>query len=1495
MITCTVATTASIAVTLACPTAPSATGGLITYTGTVRNSGNVTLNNVIVVDSQSVPSTVLTVPSLAPGVSANFSASFTAPTDACSVRSTVTASGRDACTETVVTDSKSATCPLVSAPSIVVTQVCPESPALPAGLLTYRGTVRNGGNITLTNVVVLNSLSGATPVFTTATLAPGEVVSFTGSYLAPTNVCSTTSSSTATGRSICGVTVTHTVSATCPILTAPQIAVTAACPATPIVPGSVLTYSGTVRNAGNITLTNVVLVSDRPAPNTRVFTAATLAPGASAPYTASFTVPPTDCSVATTVAATGQDLCTGAPTANSAVITCTVATTPSIAVTLACPAVTAVTGGLITYTGTVRNSGNITLMNVVVVNSQSVPNTVLTVPSLAPGVSANFTASFTAPTDACSVTGTVTASGRDACTETIVNDSKSATCPLITVPSIVVTKVCPESPAVPGGLLTYSGTVRNTGNITLTNVVVLNNLSGATPVFTAATLAPGAQANFTGSYLAPTNVCSTTSSSTATGRSICGVAVTSTVSATCPIVTAPQIAVTAACPATPIVPGSVLTYSGTVRNVGNITLTNVVVVSDRPAANTTVFTAATLAPGASAPYTASFTVPPTDCSVATTVAATGKDLCTGATIANSAVITCTVATTASIAVTLACPSVPSVTGGLITYSGTVRNSGNVTLNNVAVVDSQSVPSTVLTVPSLAPGVSANFTASFTAPTDACSVSSTVTARGSDACTETIVTDSKSATCPLVTAPRITVTQNCPVDPLSPGGVVTYSGSVRNAGNITLSNVVVTSGGSGVTPPSITNTILWVDDALPAGAIPSGVGEAWNWISSNPSPFSGTKAHQSDIVTGMHKHAFDYATDPFPVNLGDVLVTYVYLDPANVPSEVMLEWSDGSFEHRAFWGADMINLGRRGTISRRDMGPLPAVGQWVRLEVPANAVGLEGHALRGMAFTLYGGRATWDASGKAGQTTTPPPPTGTVVFTAATLAPGAVADFTASYTLPVNSGCSFTSTLTASAADTCTGTPVTANVSTTCPLVTIPAITVTQTCPPTPVLQGGILSYSGTVSNAGNITLTNVVVFNNRPADHTVVFTAASLAPGAAANFTGSYEVPINCCVVWSTATATGQDTCVGTTVTDTDTTTCTVLTTPNIVVTKVCPPTAVQPGDVLHYSGTVSNAGNITLVNVTVVNTQPSAGSTVLEPITLAPGESVSYYASYLVPPDFCGTDTVTAQGLDVCTFAAAMNSMTTTCPIITTPRIAVRKNCPAQPTPRGGVFTFTGTVSNPGNVTLTNVTVVNNYQADCYSRTNGPVIGPITLAPGDSVDFSGSYTAPWSCCEIMDTLTASGQGRCSGTRVTATATQICPLLSSPRITVTRLCPPSPVPVGGVFAYSGSVSNAGDVVLTNVYVLSSKPNANTTVLGPIALAPGETQGFSGSYTVAAGSDPALDTVTARGMDDCQGLTVTASANCHGPIQGLAISSVTIVNGTATVTWSATPGTTYRLQ
>ncbi len=124
------------------------------------------------------------------------------------------------------------------------------------------------------------------------------------------------------------------------------------------------------------------------------------------------------------------------------------------------------------------------------------------------------------------------------------------------------------------------------------------------------------------------------------------------------------------------------------------------------------------------------------------------------------------------------------------------------------------------------------------------------------------------------------------------------------------------------------------------------------------------AHRSPSNRGLHQHYFEGATETMHVLRGDGLIAYVYLDPADPPREVMLQWNDGSWEHRAYWGEDLIAWGSNDTPSRRHMGGLPPTGAWVRLEVPANTVQLEGRDVNGMAFTLFGGSAVWDHAGKA---------------------------------------------------------------------------------------------------------------------------------------------------------------------------------------------------------------------------------------------------------------------------------------------------------------------------------------------------------------------------------------------------------------------------------------------------------------------------------------------------------------------------------------------------
>ena len=236
--------------------------------------------------------------------------------------------------------------------------------------------------------------------------------------------------------------------------------------------------------------------------------------------------------------------------------------------------------GAITFTGTVTNCGNNTLVGVTVTNFVNGGQSHVTfINTLITNQVASFSGSWI-PSNAClASTATFVAQGVDQFTThpRTVTASANTTCSDVLTPGIKVTKTCPVNPVGPGQMLTFSGTVSNTGNVMLTNIIVLNSQPAPnTPVFTRATLAPGEVVSFNGSYTAPAS-CSVDDTLTATAASRCGVLVASTATATCPILTTPRLAMTFLCPTNPIVPGSVVTYTGSVSNSGNVILNNVTV------------------------------------------------------------------------------------------------------------------------------------------------------------------------------------------------------------------------------------------------------------------------------------------------------------------------------------------------------------------------------------------------------------------------------------------------------------------------------------------------------------------------------------------------------------------------------------------------------------------------------------------------------------------------------------------------------------------------------------------------------------------------------------------------------------------------------------------------------------------------------------------------------------------------------------------------------
>jgi YD repeat-containing protein len=165
----------------------------------------------------------------------------------------------------------------------------------------------------------------------------------------------------------------------------------------------------------------------------------------------------------------------------------------------------------------------------------------------------------------------------------------------------------------------------------------------------------------------------------------------------------------------------------------------------------------------------------------------------------------------------------------------------------------------------------------------------------------------------------------------------------------------------VAPPSLPGTdTVWIDDAIPTGA---GTVGTWTWDTTQKA--SGTQSHYDAAVSGGHQHYFYNASQGLTVNSGDKLFAYVLINPCSPPREIMLHWYGyGSWEHRAYWGENLISGGSDGTPSRFPMGQLPPAGQWVRLEVPAESVGLVGATVVGMSFSAYDGHAWFDRAGKS---------------------------------------------------------------------------------------------------------------------------------------------------------------------------------------------------------------------------------------------------------------------------------------------------------------------------------------------------------------------------------------------------------------------------------------------------------------------------------------------------------------------------------------------------
>jgi uncharacterized repeat protein (TIGR01451 family) len=585
----------------------------LTFTITVTNTGNVPLNNVVVSDPMITPTggstPCVTVPV---GGTCTLIGTYVvqqSDVDNGSISNTGVGDSDETPPddETIITG--------VSDPELTVTKTATITTdngtpgvADAGDIITFNVTVENTGNEILDNLVVNDPMNGPPLVCAPTTLNPGQVATCTAYTYTVTqtdvdNGGTIDNTATATADDPVDNEVTDDDSTTTPIVTAaPALNTVKALTnnadgdgSGTVTEGDVLTYTVTVTNTGNITLNNVVVSDSLITPTGGTTPCVTVAVGGTCTLIGTYVVTAADV-ITGSITNTGTGDSDETPPDDDVLITPvggspalnTVKTLTSNADGDASGTVTE--GDVLTYTVTVTNTGNIPLTNVVVTDSLITP-TGGTTPCASVAVGATCTLIGTYVVTAADVTtGSITNTGTGDSDETPPDDDVLIT-PVVGTPALTTSKALTNNAdgdgsgtVTEGDVLTYTVTVTNTGNIPLNNVVVSDPMitptGGTTPC---ATVAVGGTCTLIGTYTVTlADVVAGSITNTGTGDSDetppdDDVLIT-------PVGDSPAIAIDKALTNNAdednsgnVTFGDTLTYTIIATNVGNVTLTNLVV------------------------------------------------------------------------------------------------------------------------------------------------------------------------------------------------------------------------------------------------------------------------------------------------------------------------------------------------------------------------------------------------------------------------------------------------------------------------------------------------------------------------------------------------------------------------------------------------------------------------------------------------------------------------------------------------------------------------------------------------------------------------------------------------------------------------------------------------------------------------------------------------------------------------------------------------------
>ncbi|PSS43233.1 hypothetical protein C6401_13550 [Arthrobacter woluwensis] len=713
--------------------------------------------------------------------------------------------------------------------------------------IAYTFDVTNTGKTTLTNIAVDDPKVG--PVTCpSGDLAPGASTTCTAQYTITAddenagevhNVAMASGNppgSTATVKSATSETRTPVTKAS------PALTLVKSVDKTELVAGETLTYSFVITNTGNVPLNDVGV-------NETAFSGSGQKPTVSCPAAASALKPGDQVTCTATYQVTQEDVDRGSventatahgtpPGKDSVTSDPSTAKVPEdpkpgISMIKSADKTELVAGQTITYSFAVKNTGNVTLKDVHInegdfTGSGAKPQTSCphAASSLAPGQQVTCMATYQvtqADVDRGSVDNTATATGQPPTGDPVTSDPSKVSVPAQQKPAISLTKTADKTELVAGQTITYSFVVKNTGNVTLSEVKVNEGSftgSGKLSAITCpqSSLAPGDSETCTATYQvtqADVDRGSVENSATATGTPPNGAdPVTSDPSqATVPSDPKPALSLQkTASPSRVGAVGDVISYSFVVTNTGNVTLRDVTIAEGAFTGSGTMSAvdcpeaAKSLAPGASVTCTATYRVAQADVdrgSVQNTAIAEGTPP-TGSPV-KSAPSSATVPVDQHPGISLhkSASTAELVAGQSVTYFFDATNTGNVTLRDVKITEGEFTGSgklSAITCPdgakNLAPGATVRCTASYTvtqADVDRGSVHNTATAGGDDPSGRPVTASPSEVTLPGDPKPGLTMVKSADKTELKAGETITYSFKLTNTGNVTLHDLKVTEG------------------------------------------------------------------------------------------------------------------------------------------------------------------------------------------------------------------------------------------------------------------------------------------------------------------------------------------------------------------------------------------------------------------------------------------------------------------------------------------------------------------------------------------------------------------------------------------------------------------------------------------------------------------------------------------------------------------------------